>query len=147
MLSLRAHGAFVKGVCTIMEVPPYVLGVVKDGLQTLKLDKETQIRIWTGQTDLVLDFVETMCGLFDDTGLSCVIEQGEVAAHYGEELGRLLVSIDEISDRIEPYEDPVKIANSPEMAEIRVLAGQALLDPIFKDVKTLTQWDLYTDST
>lgn len=106
-------------------MPPIIAKLMKDYLEVLQ-DKETQICVWTGQTDLHLDYVETMCGLFDDTGFTTVVEDGEAKSYYGERLTEILLRIDEVAKGIDDYDDPIKIANSSEMEQVRLLSKEAL---------------------
>lgn len=114
-----------------MDIPPIRLEKLREYLEVLQ-DKETQILIWTGKTEYVLDFVETICGLFDDSGLSSAIEEGEASAFLGEDLANLLVQIGYLVDPIDPYMDPQELANLPEMEKVRRLAKEALKSPLFK---------------
>ena len=98
---------------------------MKDYLEVLQ-DKEMQIRVWTGQTELHLDYIETMCGLFDDTGFTTVVEDGNAESYFGGPLTKIILRIDEISKTIDDHDDPIEIANSPEMEQIRLLSKEAL---------------------
>ncbi len=119
-----------------MTLHPRILLTLKEDLGYLQADKETQARIWNRKTDIYLDFVELMCGVFDDSGFSWAVEKGKAVGMFGKELTGLLLQIGKITDRIDPYMNPTELAHLPEMEEVRRLAQEALKCPIFMLAET-----------
>lgn len=113
-----------------MSIPPILLEHLVESLEILQ-DKETQIRAWTGADEQPLSYIETICGLFEDSGFNDAIEKGEASPFLGDELTNLLLQIGNLVERID-VKSPLDIAELPEMEEIRHLSQQALRDPIFK---------------
>lgn len=114
----------------LINMPPILLQNLKDYLQILQ-NKEEQILVWSGKTESVLDYIETMCGIFTDTGFDILFKEGRAEQFFGPELTEILSRIDKVTEAIDPYDDPVAIANLPEMEEVRQLAKEALNSPLF----------------
>jgi hypothetical protein len=123
-----------------MELTVVLLSHLIDALESLSLDEEKQVLLWSGATEVMDSYVETICRLFDDSGFSKAVENNQAVAFLGKELTDVWLEIDEVSDNIDPYTSVTEIASSRSMQKLRQLAGIAL--PL---VKARTKGLIYKD--
>lgn len=100
--------------------------ILKDCLVELA-DIEFQRRTWLANSGPeVSSFSELVSQLFDDTGLSDVIDSHNLQEFVGDAAANKLRMLDNAISKIDQSIEPNNLIVLPEMAEIRVLAKEVL---------------------
>ena len=99
---------------------------IKAGLAELA-DKEFQQRTWFSESGPeVSSFSELVCQLFDDTGLSDMIDSPELEKQLGRVVAEGLRELDRKLDDVDSSTEPSRLIESPAMEEVRRLARELL---------------------
>lgn len=99
---------------------------LKESLRDLA-DIEFQRRAWlSADGPEVSSFDELVCQVFDDTGLSDVIDEPGLEGLVGKDVAASLRALDLAVSKIDATVPPAELVMLPEMAEIRDLARCAL---------------------
>ena len=86
-------------------------------------DLELQRGAWIEHRGRCGDAVELICGLFDDTGLDDLLEQGEV---FGVELDHHLRVMSELAGRINTERPPTELLSDPLWTTLAGLSASAV---------------------
>ena len=96
--------------------------MVVDCLRDLS-DPDFQNRVWIrGEGPEVSSFVETVCELFDDSGLGTALEKGTCV--YDEDIDSKLNKLSEMLDDIDTQEDIKRVVTSKKWTRIIKLSGE-----------------------
>ena len=90
-------------------------------------DAEFQRQTWLSESDTeISSFPELLCQLFDDTGLSDIIDDPELDRYFGESIANKFRNLDRLTTKIDQHTEPSVLIELPEMEEVRNLAKDIL---------------------
>ena len=107
-------------------MPKLYVSKIIDSLKHLA-DEQFQRKAWlsTGAYP-VSSFSEDICQLFDDTGLSDLLEKGLAERYLGLGVTAQILKLDSAIDQVDDSLSPQEILELPEMEEVRKQAAVVL---------------------
>jgi hypothetical protein len=97
-----------------------------DGLRELA-SLDLQIRLWLdGEDDQMSSFTEAICKVFDDSGLTRIVEANELKKYFPDEICSRINNLDRLINCVPEFAEPHEIVEHPEMNQIRLVAAELL---------------------
>ncbi|HKY17981.1 MAG TPA: hypothetical protein VJL82_03545 [Rhizomicrobium sp.] len=96
------------------------------GLEELS-DKALQEKLWTGTVEGEMSsFVEAICSVFDDSGLSRVLDSSDPMDEISPEIRERAIRLGRLIKQVPQSATPLEIIQCSVMDEVRTLAGELL---------------------
>ena len=101
---------------------------ILDCLEELSSNREHQLALWNGEIEGVqASFTEAVCGLFDDAGLTRMLDSGELDRTYSKALCLKARRLGALTHKIDDHRiSDEEILNLPQMNSLRETAGELL---------------------
>lgn len=95
---------------------------------------EEQRQLWLGhRKGEMSSFEETVCGIFDDSGLARAMDKGLLREKYGDEIAQQVEILRRLIHKIPSNLRPSDLIELPIMHQIRESAKSLLETPLFND--------------
>ena len=110
--------------------PAWWYDSLKRDLRELSLATE-QERLWFSDEREGKDtssFIEVCCRIFDDLGLTVMLDEGSLGPATSKDFVTNIVRLDALIDSADEYQTTEKIIASPIMVQVREAAGKALIE-------------------
>jgi hypothetical protein len=96
------------------------------GLEELS-DRELQEELWTGKIDGEMSsFVEAISSVFDDSGLSVLIDSNKSTEEMSSDARTKAIELDRLVKKIPQDASPLTIIQHPLMHDVRTLAAELI---------------------